>query len=271
MRLLLIATLVGFSAGKSMNATKCPKINRSSENYLFPHNIYWRIYAFSDPGMETMSLFSLYENKIDLKSNCLKFESFSKIKMALNCFNSIPEGSLKILQIIKIFLNESKQESQYSKFYSTAQKFSDISILDTDQDSFITFYGCKEADGYALEGILILIREDKFENFSESKLELSYELLKPSFGFKFVEEIDDTNRSGKCDCSEVYNDLLDVYHSGNIIFKMKKKNAMKVPKRILSKELENKYPILIVVFVLTLTFGMFVFLITINRINDNQI
>ena len=92
---------------------------------------------------------------------------------------------------------------------SDTRQFSNISVIDIDQESFVTFYGCEEYNVHASVGILILIREEKFENFNGYKLELSYELLKLSFGFQLVEDIDDSNNSTKnCEFHKLYNDVV---------------------------------------------------------------
>ena len=121
MRLLLITFLVFFSIAKSVKNAKCPKINQVSkiEDFSFPEKVFWRIYAYSDPGMKTMSLFTLHETQVDHELNCLKFKS-STYK-GVNVMSHICFGfsqAMWILDTTKIYLNESKQESFYKELYS---------------------------------------------------------------------------------------------------------------------------------------------------------
>ena len=269
MRLLLITTFVTFlvfhSIAKSVKNVKCPRINRSTKiDFLFPENVFWRIYAYSDPGMKTLSLFTLHETQVDLKLNCIKFQSLTELgvtMMSHNCFAI--NNSTWVLDSIKIFLKKSKQKSYYKELFRNSEhrQFSDITILDTDQESFITFYGCEKLNGLVLEGILILIREEKFVNFNESKLELSYELLKPSFGYKFVEEIDDENRSRKCECNKLYRDVYNSDQANTIILDKRRKKMQSDKERTVKGPNQKR-----LLYLLGSIFGFFSLLIILFEI-----
>ena len=209
MRLLLIVTvLVYYSVEKPVQDKKCPIIERTSDfnDFRFPPNTFWRVFAFSDPGMNTRSIFTMHETRIDLNSNCSKFRSNLRT-MSHYCYIN---KALLILDITNVFINESKQETTSKKLYnmSNIHQFSDISVLDTDRESFITFYGCEEVDNHAAEGILILIEESQFENFNKSKLDISFDLLRPSFGFKILDTIQNNVQSKNCNCQDSYDELV---------------------------------------------------------------
>ena len=211
MRLYLIITIfiayfICQSVGRSIKGSKCPKIDHSSQfnDFLFPKKVNWKIYAFSDPGIRTRSLFTVYQTRINIKT-CLKYYS-NPGQINLHCLDN---GAKFVLDATKIYLNESRQESLNVMFYGKTKPLSAISILDTDRETFITFYGCEEIDGFATEGILVLVQESHYENFNESKLEASFDRLKPSFGYKIVKEVEGDFKDKKCVCELLYNEFFN--------------------------------------------------------------
>ena len=270
--LLLTISWFQYSFEASQRDATCPQLNRSLEfaDFSFPHKAIWQIYAFSDPGMATRSLFSVHEDKIDLKMNCLKFSSTSKNLMSHQCTF---RKSMMVLDITKIFLNVSMQESYYKRLFNNVKPFADLSILDTDQESFITFYGCQQIVGYASEGILILIKSEEFENFNESKLERSFELLRNSFGFKIVDQMEDSPIQGKCSCYELYQaNLADAKkHKDKLHERKGLISAYNTVKTMSTTKVKSKQSDLFLIILFTgVAVLIFVFIITVHCITSGE-
>ena len=186
----------------------------------------WNILAQTSVSLATMSIFEI---KVDF--SCVKIRTQIRkniLKLNINCVDSTGTSNL-IDTVISFFKTEGNTIRKKAIF----ERILDLQVIDTDLESFVTLYECKNGT----QGAVILVNSKSTFNISMINFEQSINFLKNIPGIQdtlIFMYPDNSSRKVDCPCSRY---IMDIFKNPKNALRLSKTRS----KLFYYKETERKF------------------------------